>query len=325
MKEFTHWHPVYLSSELGEKPVSIQLHSQDILLFREKNGNVAAIKDECPHRRMKLSEGIVKENTIICPYHGWEIQKNGSCKTSTGETFVHKNPIFTTVERYGAIWIRLQNSATEFPIFDLDGFHKISVITCTVQSPLELVLDNFTETEHTSSVHSLLGFSQEELKNVEIRLESNESSVRLFNKGKQKPIPYIVRYFLQLKKSDFFIDDWSTYFSPIYSVYDQYWEDSKTNQKRKSALRIYVFFIPESKTRTKLITFTYMKYNKWGNFGLNLFIKPIMSYIVDLEVKKDKTILEKMKNQETTLSGCKLSKFDKALGLNRSRIQKVYY
>ncbi|MCB1179023.1 MAG: Rieske 2Fe-2S domain-containing protein [Leptospiraceae bacterium] len=325
MQEFTHWHPVYLSENLKEKPVSIKLNNFSIVLFRNKNKTVSALVNECPHRRMKLSEGKVEEDRIVCPYHGWKISKSGNCTIPSGGEQKSKHPKFTAFEIHGVIWIRLLESETGFPIFDIEDLHHISTVSNVINSPLEIVLDNFTETEHTSSVHALLGYDSEDLPNIEIELTTKENSVRLYNRGKQKKIPFIVRSFLDINKNDKFIDDWTTYFSPIYTVYDQYWEDSKTGEKRKNFLKIYVFFNPIDKDNTEIFAFTFMKYNKLGKFGLNLLVKPSMKYIVDLEVGLDKQMIEKIENKETSLSGQKLSKFDKALGPNRSKIKKIYY
>jgi vanillate O-demethylase monooxygenase subunit len=100
-----------------------------------------------------------------------------------------------------------------------------------ISAPLELVLDNFTEVEHTSSVHALLGYDINDLSDVEVKLETSETSVRLYNKGKQKELPFFLENFLGIEKQDFFIDDWTTYFSPVYTVYDQYWIDPKTKKQ----------------------------------------------------------------------------------------------
>jgi vanillate O-demethylase monooxygenase subunit len=321
--EWNHWHPVLLSKELKSKPLAVKILSEEIVLFRDKKNVVHALKNECPHRRMRLSEGRVEADALVCPYHGWKLTEQTCLPPSSQTSFTH-NLGLQVKEEYETIWVKNFNSSAEFPILQIDGYHKIHIQTNTIAAPLEIVLDNFTETEHTSSVHAFLGFAEEELPKVEIQLETTETSVRLFNKGTQKPIPWVIRAFLKLNKSDFFIDDWTTFFSPVYTVYDQYWVDSQTQLERHDKLKIYVFFTPVSENETKLFIYTYMKYNILGNLGLNIFVKPAMIWIVEKEVSLDKQMIEKIQNQETSLKGTKLTRFDRALGPNRAKIQKIY-
>lgn len=45
----------------------------DIAVFRTSNDEVFALKDVCPHRQGKLSQGIVHNNKVTCPLHNWNI------------------------------------------------------------------------------------------------------------------------------------------------------------------------------------------------------------------------------------------------------------
>ncbi|NBU98866.1 MAG: iron-sulfur cluster-binding protein, Rieske family, partial [Spirochaetia bacterium] len=213
MNELKHWQVVLKSNELLNEPLLITLNNKDIVLFRSNN-KIAGYFNECPHRRMKLSKGKIENGRLVCPYHSWSYGTDGYCiKPSGGEGNFSEN-LFEGREYLGLIWIKLVNSTAEFPIFDREGYSFISTSFSLISAPLELVLDNFTEVEHTSSVHALLGYDIKELSNVEVKLETSETSVRLFNKGKQKVLPSFLENFLGIEKQDLFIDDWTTYFSP---------------------------------------------------------------------------------------------------------------
>ncbi len=322
--EWNHWHPLILSKKLGKKPIPISILSEEVVAFRDKYNQAHVFKNQCPHRRMRLSEGKILEDGIVCPYHGWRIFDNGKCYQPSTKKEVSHNLHFEVKEEYETIWIRKPNAKTEFPKFELQDYKKIHFQENIIQAPLEIVLDNFTETEHTSSVHAFLGYGENELPNVNVQLTTTEISVQLYNEGKQKPIPWIIRYFLKLQKNDVFIDDWITYFSPIYCVYNQYWLDSKNKSERYDKLRIYVFFVPVNENITRIFVYTFMKYKLTGNFGFNIFVKPAMTWIVEKEVSLDKNIIEKIQDKNISLKGTKLTHFDKALGVNRSKIQKVY-
>jgi nitrite reductase (NADH) small subunit len=45
----------------------------EIAVFRTRNDEVFALKDECPHRKGPLSQGIVHDTTVTCPLHNWKI------------------------------------------------------------------------------------------------------------------------------------------------------------------------------------------------------------------------------------------------------------
>ena len=323
MNELKHWQVILKSNELQNEPLRVTLNSKDIVLFRS-NDKIAGYFDECPHRRMKLSKGKITNGRLVCPYHSWSYGTDGSCiKPSGGEGNFSDN-LFECKEYLGLIWIKLSNSNVDFPVLEMEGYNLISTTSSLISAPLELVLDNFTEVEHTSSVHALLGYDIKTLSNVEVKLETSETSVRLFNKGKQKELPVFLENFLGIEKDDLFIDDWTTYFSPVYTVYDQYWIDPKTNRERNNKLKIFVFFTPINNFSTKIFVITYLKYNIFDNLGLNVFLAPALSLFTDLEILLDSNIIKSLASHEVSLKGCKLTKFDKALTQNRIKINKIY-
>ena len=77
MAMIDHWHPVLESSELRNKPVGVQLAGEGLALYRTRAGTVAALADECPHRRMRLSLGEVVGEKLRCGYHGWTFDCDG--------------------------------------------------------------------------------------------------------------------------------------------------------------------------------------------------------------------------------------------------------
>ncbi len=323
MNELNHWQVALRANELKDSPVCITINSKDIVLFRS-NDKIVGYFDVCPHRRMKLSKGKVEMGRLVCPYHSWSFGSDGTCIKPSGGVGNFTDNLFECKEFLDLIWIKLSNSTAEFPVLHCSGYQFISTSSSIIPAPLELVLDNFTEVEHTSSVHAFLGYDKKNLHNVDVQIETTDLSVRLINKGKQKEIPFYLQNFLGIEKDDTFVDDWTTYFSPIYTVYDQYWIDPKSNTERKNKLKIYVFFTPINDTSTKIFAITYLKYNPLDNFGLNLFLGPALSILTELEINLDANILKSLSSHNTSLKGCKLTRFDKALIQNRNRINKIY-
>jgi len=75
------WTPVLRSSELrGRKRRAETVAGEKIVFFRDHAGDVAALRDVCPHRGVALSKGrVMKDGTLECPFHGWRFGKGGAC------------------------------------------------------------------------------------------------------------------------------------------------------------------------------------------------------------------------------------------------------
>ena len=46
----------------------------DVAVFRTGDDRVFALRDACPHKAGKLSQGIVHGHRVTCPLHNWVIE-----------------------------------------------------------------------------------------------------------------------------------------------------------------------------------------------------------------------------------------------------------
>jgi len=111
MREY--WIPALMSSELAEPdsdPVRIRLLGEDLIAFRDTNGNVGIMDNFCPHRRASMFFGRNEECGLRCVYHGWKFDVNGNCVDMPSEpaesNFKDKVKIkaYECQERNGIIW-----------------------------------------------------------------------------------------------------------------------------------------------------------------------------------------------------------------------------
>ncbi|MCY4101568.1 MAG: Rieske 2Fe-2S domain-containing protein, partial [Rhodobacteraceae bacterium] len=72
------WLPVALAEQVGELPLRIRILGEDLVLFREKLGELGLVHLHCCHRNMSLEFGIVEEGGIRCSYHGWKYALDGT-------------------------------------------------------------------------------------------------------------------------------------------------------------------------------------------------------------------------------------------------------
>lgn len=73
-----HWYPVLASWEIGANPVGITRLGENLVLWRDEEGEVHALEDRCPHRGARLSLGWNLGNKVACWYHGVEVDKTGT-------------------------------------------------------------------------------------------------------------------------------------------------------------------------------------------------------------------------------------------------------
>jgi len=74
-----HWYAVAQSSSVQDQPLGVVVWKQAIALYRDRQGQIHALEDWCPHRFVKLSRGIAVGDELECAYHGWRFGPQGDC------------------------------------------------------------------------------------------------------------------------------------------------------------------------------------------------------------------------------------------------------
>lgn len=105
------WYGVLETQQLGKKPKAIKRFGIPLVLFRTENGEVGCFVDRCPHRSVELSTGKVVGDLLMCPYHGFTFDRNGTCHEIPCEgsnayiPTTMKADAFPVTEKYGIIWL----------------------------------------------------------------------------------------------------------------------------------------------------------------------------------------------------------------------------
>ena len=319
-----HWHPVVSAASLGRKPVAVTLAGRPLALFRTASGEVGALDEECPHRRMKLSAGCVEGELLRCRYHGWTFDACGHGESPGTPKLRACAGSYETREAHGLVWVRERGSGSTFPEIDAPGYVPMCVLEHRAKAPLEVTLDNFCEIEHTPTTHAMFGYALDRMQEVNVHFEPTETAVRVVNSGPPKPIGLLLRLMLGVGKHYHFYDDWTTYFSPVYSVYEHWWADPATGRESWVRWRLYIFFVPVTDDETAVLTLVYAKSSWPGRYGCLRPFRGLMRRMVDEEIRLDVDILGNLASYDPSIEGMKLSRFDRVLGLNRERIERVY-
>jgi phthalate 4,5-dioxygenase oxygenase subunit len=127
------WLPVALSEELPGPdcvPVKLKIMNEDLIAYRDSEGNVGLMDAFCPHRGAPMFFARNEECGLRCVYHGWKFDKNGDCtdvpNTPEGDTYKHKVKItaYPCRESAGIVFAYMgpKEKQPPFPEFD---FNKV--------------------------------------------------------------------------------------------------------------------------------------------------------------------------------------------------------
>src|SRR5215212_3111106 len=124
-----YWIPMLLSSELAEPdgpPLRMRLLGEELITFRDSNGQVGLLGANCPHRGAGLFFGRNEEAGLRCVYHGWKFDTTGACVDMPSEpaesNFKHKvkTTAYPCVENGGIVWTYMGTEDPPPPLPDLE-------------------------------------------------------------------------------------------------------------------------------------------------------------------------------------------------------------
>src|SRR5438105_1749767 len=124
-----YWIPACLSSELpnpDSDPLRVRLLGENLIAFRDSNGQVGLLGNHCPHRGASLFFGRNEEAGLRCVYHGWKFDVTGQCVDMPNEpaesNFKHKIQAlaYPCQERGGVIWTYMGPRSAPPPLPDLE-------------------------------------------------------------------------------------------------------------------------------------------------------------------------------------------------------------
>jgi phenylpropionate dioxygenase-like ring-hydroxylating dioxygenase large terminal subunit len=105
------WYVVLESQEVGKKPIGVTRLGEKLVFWRDSHQQVHCAFDRCPHRGVALSVGVVHQDHLQCPFHGFEFDSSGKCVLIPAEGRTSQPPVamrlttYPTHEAHGFIWI----------------------------------------------------------------------------------------------------------------------------------------------------------------------------------------------------------------------------
>jgi len=125
-----YWIPALLSLEVpspDSPPVRVRILCEDLVAFRDTNGDVGLFAQACPHRGASMFFGRNEEEGLRCVYHGWKFDVAGNCVDMPSEpaesnfkSKVHALA-YPCLERSGIVWAYMGPREVPPPLPELEA------------------------------------------------------------------------------------------------------------------------------------------------------------------------------------------------------------
>lgn len=160
------WYAILPSKAvMRNKIVGVKRLNMELALFRDKEGQVGCVEDQCSHRGAALSKGKVKGDCIQCPFHGLEFDRKGQCtfipangRSSSAAMSRYNVKHYPVRERNGIIYLwygDFEKITDELPFFnqDIDDSYIYSEIEDHWNSHYSRCIENQLDVVHLPFVH----------------------------------------------------------------------------------------------------------------------------------------------------------------------------
>lgn len=157
------WYVAGWSGEFEHRLHRVKILDDDLVMYRTSTGEVAALKDRCPHKLLPLSRGRLIDDQIECGYHGTTFGADGRCTRIPGQPRIPPTACvraFPIHERRGIVWVWMGDAdkANTRTVFDLPQMsdpawdsHQGDALH--IKSSYINVAENLVDPAHVAYVH----------------------------------------------------------------------------------------------------------------------------------------------------------------------------
>ena len=306
------WHPIYPSRRLGKRPVALKVLDRELVLFRSASGAVGVLPDCCPHRGMRLSLGKVTGDRLVCPYHGWCFDTCGNGE-SPGSPKLHvRAAALEVAEHRGLVWVKDVGGTGTLPTLRHEGYDLLYLAYVPMKAPVEALMENFNEIEHTGTAHWQFGYDGDRMDEVSVESDADERSVRIRTSGPTMRQWPTSRLAMGTRSGDRMKFDWTTSFAPLHSTADIWWEDPHTGEVRPCRIKETAYYIPVGPGESLAVSFYFWSFRGTRRLFRHL-LRPFAALGVRYELSIDKRLIENVIPHSLYAPGRRLGRFDKGL------------
>jgi vanillate O-demethylase monooxygenase subunit len=181
------WYVAGWSDEVArDRPLARTIANTPVVMFRDNRGELAALRDRCPHRFSPLSKGRIANGVIECGYHGLQFDRKGACVANPHGSISKALAVesFTMAERDGLLWLWLGDSAKA----RMESIPDMSAVQqeppnshfrghLSVRAHHLLLVDNILDLSHADYLHKAALGSGGTMTRTRPRIEEGEDFI----------------------------------------------------------------------------------------------------------------------------------------------------
>lgn len=157
------WYVVAVSGEIDRDLKSLKILGENIVFYRTEGGQPVGLEDACPHRKLPLSKGYLKGDTVECGYHGLTFSCSGACVDAATQERIPtgaKVRSYPVADKWGLVWIWMgaPEMADVDSIIEIENFDNAQwritggdALTCACN--YLYLTDNLLDPSHVGWVH----------------------------------------------------------------------------------------------------------------------------------------------------------------------------
>jgi vanillate O-demethylase monooxygenase subunit len=156
------WYVAAYGSEVGRDLLARTVLGEPLVLYRTEAGEPVALADRCVHRRYPLSQSRLDRDTIVCGYHGFTYDADGTCVFVPGQQRIPRTARvagYPVVEQDSFVWVWIGDKGRADPtrIPRAPWLADPRYTTIRGMEPLKarysLLVDNLMDLSHETYLH----------------------------------------------------------------------------------------------------------------------------------------------------------------------------
>lgn len=158
------WYAVLESHEVKPgKPYAFKRLNEELVFWRDRAGQIAVMRDMCPHRQAKLSPGKLVDGNIQCHFHGFQFDRDGACQLVPANGRNGPKPkifqcwTYPAQEAFGLIWVWTGTPRAEYPPLPfMDGLdnHRYASFRKQWNTHYTRAIQGLLDVSHLPFVHA---------------------------------------------------------------------------------------------------------------------------------------------------------------------------
>jgi len=281
------WYSICFEQELRTAvPLRRVVLGMPLVLWRTANDEVRCFVDVCPHRQAPLSAGVIEQNEIVCPYHGWRFNEAGTCTLAPADPISRceaaRLKAVPSCTHGGMAWVwtgETEPSAmpSMLQLYSSEGDWRFWRTSRPFAFDLDDVIENFMDFAHTSIVHPGLIRGMNEACEREVVIETGEATVRAVHEPVNEKVGFLSGLIIP---RDTPVQHADTFLAPS-NVMVEYWfgDDDPT-------FFAFLGLTPVDENQTQILLTIGVRFGVW-----NPLVKLALPWLVKKVLNQDEEIL----------------------------------